>query len=131
MSKYLLCGVSIGVLTCISLMPALSERFLALPGYWFVLTLGAVLTFRLAGLVFPQLSQRWPLLATETLDHLANQLQAPIGIALGLSAVATLQALTSPNHFGASASVALLSLVISLSFTGFAINLRHLASAWR
>lgn len=131
MSKYLLGGAAIGGLACLHLTPVLTARWLALPGYAFVLTLGVVFIVGLAGLLRPQLAPHWQPLAIKQLERLANSLRAPISVALGLGAVAAVHALIASPGFGTSAAVALLCLVISLSFAGFAMNLRQLASAWR
>lgn len=131
MNRYLLSGAAIGGLACLQLMPALAGRWLALPGYAFVLTLGAVFIVGMAGQLIPRSPQRWQLLAINQLERLANRLRAPIGIALGIGAVAAVHTLFVTPAFGTSAAVALLCLAISLSFAGFAINLRRLADAWR
>lgn len=131
MSRYLLGGAAIGGLACLQLMPAWTARWLALPGYAFVLTLSAVFIVGLAGLLRPQLVPHWQPLAINQLERLANRLRAPIGVALGIGAVAAVHALIVTPAFGTSAAVALLCLIISLSFAGFAMNLRQLASAWR
>lgn len=130
MSKYLLGGAAIGGLAYLQLIPELTARWLALPGYAFVLTLGAVFIVSLAGLLRPQLAPHWQPLAINQLERLANRLRAPIGIVLGIGAVAAIHALIVTSVFGMSAAVALLCLIISLSFASFAMNLRQLASAW-
>ncbi|MCY1291940.1 hypothetical protein D9M70_411470 [compost metagenome] len=131
MNRYLILGASIGVLSWLQLMPTVPPRRLALPGYAFVLILGATLVVASAARVTPHVPWRWHRLAIERLDKLAHQLSAPVRVALGLGLVAALHALYVSNATGTSAAVALACLVMSLSFAGLAMNLRHLASAWR
>ncbi|MDT4811669.1 hypothetical protein FQZ97_446130 [compost metagenome] len=129
MRRYLLLGAAIGAMTWLQLMPTLREQLLTLPGYAFVLILGATLVIALAARVTPHVPRRWHRLAIAGLDKLAHQLRAPVGVALGLGLVAALHALYVSNATGTSAAVALACLVMSLSFAGLAMNLRHLASA--
>ncbi|MCY1304871.1 hypothetical protein D9M70_546440 [compost metagenome] len=131
MNRYLVLGASIGVMTCLHLMPTVPPRWLALPGYAFVMILGTTLVVALATRATSHLPQHWHRLAIDRLDKLAHQVRAPIGVTLGLGFVAALHALYFSNATGSSAAVALACLVMSLSFTGLAMNLRHLASAWR
>lgn len=131
MSQYLLLGAAIGGMTWLNLMPTLRDQLLALPGYAFVLILSVTLATVVAAQIAPHFPRRWRRLAIGGLDYLARQLRAPIGVTLGLGIVAALHALYFSNAIGSSAAVALACMFMSLSFAGLAINLRHLASAWR
>ena len=131
MNRYLITGASIGMMTWLHLMPTMSPRWLALPGYTFVLTLSTILVVALGSRVASQSPPHWRRLGIRGLEKVARQLRAPIGATLGLGIIAALHALYFSNAIGSSAAVALACVFMSLSFAGLAINLRHLASAWR
>lgn len=131
MPRYLMLGAAIGIMTWLQLLPPVRTSWLALPRYTFILTLAATLVAALLAWGKLRSARNWQRLAKDGLDKLARQLSAPVGVTLGLGGVAALHAFHVSSATGTSAGVALICFVMSLSFAGLALNLRHLASAWR